>query len=119
MTDEIYKERSIIKNSLVKKTCKCDVCDKIIYEELYDEREKPVVGKEYEDIVYFVLRTGHNGWGNDSIESYETIDVCSKKCLGEKFLEYIGTKDKDGTCDDYPDAIFDVESENKRVCRKY
>ena len=31
MVDKIFEERSIIKNSLVKETCKCDVCNKTIY----------------------------------------------------------------------------------------
>ena len=112
MVDKIFEERSIIKNSLVKETCKCDVCNKTIYEKLYDEKEKPVIGKKYNLISYFTLETGCDGSGCGHY-SEENEDICSKKCLGERFLEYIGTKDKRGDCDDkFTGAYFNVTSVN-------
>ena len=42
---------------------------------------------------YWSLRTGHNDWGNDSIESVEHFDLCSPDCAREKFEEYIKESD--------------------------
>ena len=55
---------------------------------------------------YFKVTTGHNDWGNDSIESYEYFDVCSSECLRKKFEEYV----EDSGDDRYPNTMcFDVE----------
>lgn len=43
--------------------------------------------------------------GNDSIESYEYFDVCSEKCLREKFDEYVKNSGKN----DYNTMFFEVE----------
>lgn len=33
--------------------------------------------------------TGHNDWGNDSPDSYEHLDACSRECLNKLFNDYI------------------------------
>ena len=38
---------------------------------------------------YWHLLTQHSDWGRDSIDSLESFDLCSHKCLNEKFLEYL------------------------------
>lgn len=62
---------------LVKETRICDVCKKEIQE----------------NKSYWELTTHHNDWGNDSCESYEYFDTCSKECLRNKFEEYIEISD--------------------------
>lgn len=59
---------------------KCDVCGKVIY-----ERED---SKLLQNSDYWHLMTCHNSWGNDSIDSVESFDLCSAECLREMFEEY-------------------------------
>jgi hypothetical protein len=42
--------------------------------------------------------------GNDSIESYEHFDVCSKDCMRKKFEEYL-----EGSDTDYNTMFFEAE----------
>ena len=65
-----YKEVTIKKEITV--AIKCNVCGKAI------------------DGKYWTLATSHRDWGNDSIDSFEYFDLCSKKCVSEKLNEYFG-----------------------------
>ena len=38
---------------------------------------------------YFHVRTHHNDWGNDSVDSLETYDFCCPECLYEFAKPYI------------------------------
>lgn len=69
-------------------------------EEIYEEKMKKVKVDEkiYCDICgneinkkdgYYALMTGHNDWGNDSCDSIEHYELCSKECLTEKFNMYL------------------------------
>lgn len=60
----------------------CDVCKKILS-----------VNKRGDD-RYFTVTTGHHDWGNDSIESRKTIDICPEclnKYVSDYFEEYEGS----------------------------
>ena len=57
----------------VGETTYCDICKKEID-----------TNKGYWEVI-----TGHNDWGNDSIDSIESFDVCSENCLIDKFKKYI------------------------------
>lgn len=72
------KTHTITENVIVEEWHICDVCQKKI-----------------ETNSYWELTTHHNDWGNDSYESYEYFDVCSKECLRKKFEEYIEQSDND------------------------
>ena len=80
------KTHTVTEKVLVKETRYCDVCN------------KEIKGS------YWQLTTHHNDWGNDSIESYEYFDVCSKECMREKFEEYLEDSDND-----YNTMCFDIE----------
>ena len=54
----------------------CDVCGKTIAD------------RNNRDAEYWTLTTGHNDWGNDSCDSYEDFDLCSKDCVKEKLNKY-------------------------------
>lgn len=81
------KTHTITENVIVEEWHVCDVCRKKI-----------------ETNSYWELTTHHNDWGNDSNESYEYFDVCSKECLRKKFEEYIEQSDND-----YNTMFFEVE----------
>lgn len=66
----------------------CDRCDKLIYSEKTREKNSPQFPKKY--ISYYSVTTGHNDWGNDSVESIEQMDICSPGCLRSLFDDYCG-----------------------------
>jgi hypothetical protein len=70
------KTHTVTEEVLIKETRYCDVCQ-----------------KEIKTHSYWELTTHHNDWGNDSCESYEYFDVCSKECLRQKFDEYVKKSD--------------------------
>ena len=72
------KTHTVTETLVVEEWRVCDICQKKI-----------------ESDSYWKLTTHHNDWGNDSHESYEYFDVCSKKCLAEKFEEYLKDSDND------------------------
>lgn len=53
---------------------------------------------------YYKLTTGHNNWGNDSIDSIENKDICSDECLKQEFDNYINI-----STHKYGTAYFEVE----------
>lgn len=81
------KTHTVTEKVLVKETRYCDVC------------KKEITAKSY-----WELTTHHNDWGNDSIESYERFDVCSKDCMRKKFEEYLEDSDTD-----YNTMFFEAE----------
>lgn len=55
---------------------------------------------------YYEVTTSHNRWGNDSIDSIERLDLCSRWCLEANFNSYFD--DADDT------SKYEVERVNKR-----
>ena len=69
------------RKEIVKKTVesvivgrKCDVCGSEITEFISG-------GLPRGQYNYFAIRTWHNDWGNDSVESHEYYDACSPECV--------------------------------------
>ncbi len=86
-----YKEHVVTENVKVGETMVCDVC-----------------GKEIPHRTgYWRLTTHHNDWGNDSIDSYENMDICSPECLRKKFDEYIIESTEKGY--EYNTKCFEAE----------
>lgn len=80
--DVIYKKEVTI-------GINCDVC------------KKDITGK------YWILTTHHDDWGNDSIDSFEHYDLCSKECINEKLNEYYDEcRDSITQCFDLRQDIF-------------
>lgn len=64
----------------------CDCCKKVIFDK--DNIDEFIKGR-YNKIKYYEVSTGHNDWGNDSIDSFENYDLCSDECLGKKIDEFL------------------------------
>lgn len=48
-------------------------------------------GKEVENKSYYWrVCTGHNDWGNDSVDSIESYDLCSDECFKKTIDEFLG-----------------------------
>lgn len=71
MIKNIYEEKMIKTKIVVDRKVMCDVCN-----------------KEIEGENYYEVTTGHEDWGNDSIESVENFDICSNECLDVKIEEF-------------------------------
>ena len=82
MTNEIKVNRFKQIEVVVGSTCSCDVCGKLI-EKRTENKIIYCIGS------YWELCTGHHDWGNDSIDSIEYFDLCSKECIQKKFDSYL------------------------------
>lgn len=79
-TERIVKKERIV-------GIKCDIC------------QKEITGK------YWQLTTHHHDWGNDSIDSYEHSDICSRKCINKALNDYINN------CEDSYTQCFELEQD--------
>lgn len=66
------------------KGVKCDRCGKML-EPIRSAAVTRSYGKDFPR--YYEVTTGHNDWGNDSIESFKTEDIC-EDCLPAYFNEW-------------------------------
>lgn len=66
----IKETRQVTKKVEVTIGITCDVCGKAIKGD------------------YWTLRTSHNDWGNDSVDSFKYFDLCSRKCVCQKLEDY-------------------------------
>jgi hypothetical protein len=86
--DYEVKTHTVTEKVCVKQTRFCDIC------------KKEIPSKK----GYWHLTTQHHDWGNDSVESIETFDICSKECMDKKYGEYM----KDSGARDYSTREFEV-----------
>lgn len=85
MKTTTYEKRVVEQTFPVNEICTCDVCHKVIYE----KKNKKIVKSENRNIGYWNVKTHHSDWGRDSIDSYESKDVCSKECLATIMCDYM------------------------------
>lgn len=75
---------------------KCDIC------------KKEITGK------YWRLTTHHDDWGNDSIDSYEHFDLCSRECINKALDDYIkNCEGSDTQCFELEQDIFSRKAESE------
>ena len=72
MIKEKFEPRMVEEKVVVERKLFCDKC-----------------GKEIKPGHYFKVTTGHEEWGNDSIDSIEDHDYCSYLCLEEALSDYL------------------------------
>lgn len=78
-----YKNEQMVKcETIVAVDYICDICKKRIYTDIKGKLTKLDNIVEYYNIV-----SGHNDWGNDSVESRESMIVC-KECLTTALMRY-------------------------------
>lgn len=76
-----YKTIEKIVKTDIPTSIKCDIC------------KKEITGK------FWNLTTHHHDWGNDSIDSYEHFDLCSRECINKALDDYINNcKTSDTQC---------------------
>lgn len=85
-------EKTIRTEKLV--AIKCDICGKEITENFWQ------------------LTTHHYDWGNDSVESYERFDLCSRECINRALDDYMDACKMSNTqCFELEQGFCKVESE--------
>lgn len=78
--------REVTKDFEVGSNLFCDCCDKPIgTHKLSNGYLSP--------IKYIHITCGHYDWGNDSIDSVESADFCSKECMLEHLNEFLHYND--------------------------
>ena len=94
-------KKTVVKEEVVCATVYCDFCKKRLYTTVHDSR----VSSDLVD--YFDIVTGHNDWGNDSVDSVEH-KTCCKNCLNEAFVGYLNeTLKNDVRNTKYIDIVHD------------
>ena len=87
MVKRMTEKRLVEQDVVVCERCACDICGKTIYE-INDTFPIKLTTRTRHD-EYWHLTTGHYDWGNDSCESVESLDLCSKECCIKALEEYL------------------------------
>lgn len=87
--DKTIKQRVVTTDDVVVKKF-CDVCGEEIkiYGGVASWNRCDPRGRPYWTVKYLSVTTGHHDWGNDSIDSVETHDICSTECLSNFMQEF-------------------------------
>lgn len=95
MVRNIEKEVTVTEKRVIGKQIYCDTCEKLIFDtQDIDTYNNPCRHRTQ----YWEVTTGHYDWGNDSCDSVETQQYCSKECLTKAFKKYLKrTEDKIST----------------------
>lgn len=95
MIETKYKTAMVEQKTKYIITCKCDRCGKVIYKHYGKEFELLTrnVRKTTERVSYYHVTTGHNDWGNDSIDSLKSKDICPL-CLINEYSDYVDRSSK-------------------------
>ena len=100
--DKTIKQKVLRTDDVVIKKF-CDVCG----EEIKVHEAGPIWnrcdsrGRPYCTAKYLSVTTGHHDWGNDSIDSVETHDICSTECLSKFMQEFYSKFNKSNSGTDY------------------
>lgn len=85
-----YKTIEKIVKTDIPTNIKCDIC------------KKEITGK------FWNLTTYHSDWGNDSVDSYEHFDLCSRECINKALDDYINN------CKTSNTQCFELEQDRRR-----
>ena len=85
MEETEYKTAMVEQKTPYLKTTKCDRCGKIVNKRYCGQFG---MNRKYMSSSYYHVVTGHNDWGNDSIDSLESKDICPS-CLINEYSDYV------------------------------
>lgn len=77
----------------------CDRCKKLILKKMGSAFLEDYKGHYNEAVSYYEVTTGHNDWGNDSVDSIDTKTIC-RSCLTEEYADYV-ERASDGSNTEY------------------
>lgn len=74
----------------------CDRCGKLILKQMGNSfiNECKISYAERQSVSYYEVCTGHNDWGNDSVDSIKNKVIC-RSCLTEEYADYVERASKD------------------------
>lgn len=97
MIETKYKTAMVKQKTEYINTCKCDRCGKVIYKHYGDkfvELAKNVgINGINRRVSFYQVTTGHNDWGNDSVDSITHMDICPS-CLVNEYSDYVDRSSK-------------------------
>lgn len=97
MLNEVFEEKPAIQKIKIGETLICDRCKSVIYKHTISD--KPY-GNNRTFVDWFNVTTGHDDWGNDSVESREYKSICPD-CFSAECADYFkkshDTKYKENT----------------------
>ena len=105
MIQPIEKEVTVTEIRVVGHQIYCDECEKLISETI---DSSPMY-----DVQYWEVTTGHYDWGNDSCDSIENRQYCSRNCLKKAFDKYI-----DETENQRNSQYFEVQNRRTKSNRR-
>lgn len=86
MVRNVEKEVTVTEKRVIGKQIYCDTCKKLIFDtkdiDTYHDPRRHLT-------QYWEVTTGHYDWGNDSCDSVEIHQYCSKECLTKVFDQYL------------------------------
>ena len=97
MIKSITKEITVTEPRVIGKQIYCDECKKLIVDTTNAQPRCRV--------QYWEVTTGHYDWGNDSCDSVEEHQYCSKECITEAFEQYL-----EETCGNFNTEYFEVHN---------
>ena len=84
---KVIKTKTITVERTVPDKIICDMCGRVIQKTDVKTYDFGSIGDHYK------VTCGHCDWGNDSVDSVQNYDICSKKCMTNLFLKYLGVAD--------------------------
>ena len=101
-------------NMVTEKGLRCDNCEKLLAVKMFNaDNSTWTTEKCDEDIEsYFHVCTHHYEWGNDSCESGETFELCSRECLRaflDKYVDATERKSEDERFEDAPSMRMEID----------
>lgn len=94
MIETKYKTAMVKQETEYISTCKCDRCGKVIFKHYGDEfRDLSRNVQRNSRVSYYHVTSGHNDWGNDSVDSIVVSDICPS-CLVNEYSDYVDRASK-------------------------
>ena len=94
MIETKYKTAMVKQKTKYIITCKCDKCGKVIFKHYGDEfvelAKNVGINKR---VSFYQVTTGHNDWGNDSVDSITHMEICPS-CLVNEYSDYVDRSSK-------------------------
>ena len=93
MIETKYKTAMVKQETEYINTCKCDRCGKVIFKHCGEDFRVQFQGIRTFPVSFYTVTTGHNDWGNDSVDSINHMDICPS-CLVNEYSDYVDRASK-------------------------
>ena len=106
MKETEYKIATVQKKTEYVTTYKCDRCGKVLFKHCGEDFRVHFQGIRTFSVSYYRVTTGHNDWGNDSVDSIEHKIYCPS-CLVHAYSDFV-----DRASDGWNTEYINIEHED-------